>query len=1037
MVRARGARGSRNRVRPCLILRRELVRSVEDWRTRLVSVIVFFIFHFLSMTSVTTNDDKVEPGTGQANVLANATTTSTSAAGAAVSHDPASSTLDLHASLDAADEDKTPSIITEGPLGAWFTLFDAIGTLNDYLFDFRGVYFNDFYQLVQEENHAVFVEVLPWYVLSLQSLHATGYMFVRVERPARSRNFVLAYMKCARVFSLKPRYEVLQSRLDRVPGMLLASAELPWDKAGRVASIGTTIFERTVSKYFRFRWNQQEQYQVMLLEAALSGDEDSVLTLIDGGVDPNVETGRNETVMHIAASNGCSYSYFHKLLSKMTNLNAQDRAGRTALHYAASHNYYGIVESLVQRGVDLNTEDLYGFTPLGLAMLELYDNSESVALLVTAGAIENRREDSHVPNEELSREDINDGTDTEKGEKLSNMAPNDDAEEVGPGSSATSTTTADAAVSHDPASSTLDLHASLDAADEDKTPSIITEGPLGAWFTLFDAIGTLNDYLFDFRGVYFNDFYQLVQEENHAVFVEVLPWYVLSLQSLHATGYMFVRVERPARSRNFVLAYMKCARVFSLKPRYEVLQSRLDRVPGMLLASAELPWDKAGRLSLFNETEFEHFAAKYGDVHGPMYGDVHGPMFATRGEQPLLLLEKAIRDLNDKATMVFLAGGVNPNEVDGNGCNGLHHAAMAGCSLRVLHMLLKQVDVNARDKYGYTALMYAAMYNRADMVDVLLQVKGISLNESNKIRNTALEFAVSQNNHRVIDSLTQAGAAVSAQTHRILTCRRKDSFQFTLNMIEEMGEIRLYGSQEILDPLAAAIYGGQEDAAHVLLDGGLNPFGLALTVAADRGCSQHLWEALLSKLNDARALNEWPGNTALLLAARANRIDRVDSLLLAGADPNVVDADADDRAAFFIIEGDYRIDLDHYHSPLHFAVLANNLDMVHSLIQANGIFLENCVRRMNIVSNTALFLAAELNHHEILEALIKAGARVNVCTSSRHDHQIGTPLSIAVRRGFVESIALLEAAGAVLPGDGEDEYQFEKRVNNQKPRFDR
>ena len=330
------------------------------------------------------NDDAEEVGPGSS-------ATSTTTADAAVSHDPASSTLDLHASLDAADEDKTPSIITEGPLGAWFTLFDAIGTLNDYLFDFRGVYFNDFHQLVQEENDMLFLKSLSFCVRRMQSLHATGYMFVRVERPARSRNFVLAYMKCARVFSLKPRYEVLQSRLDRVPGMLLASAELPWDKAGRVASIGTTIFERTVSKYFRFRWNQQEQYQVMLLEAALSGDEDSVLTLIDGGVDPNVETGRNETVMHIAASNGCSYSYFHKLLSKMTNLNAQDRAGRTALHYAASHNYYGIVESLVQRGVDLNTEDLYGFTPLGLAMLELYDNSESVALLVTAGAIENRR----------------------------------------------------------------------------------------------------------------------------------------------------------------------------------------------------------------------------------------------------------------------------------------------------------------------------------------------------------------------------------------------------------------------------------------------------------------------------------------------------------------------------------------------------------------------------------------------------------------------------------------------------------------------
>ena len=48
---------------------------------------------------------------------------------------------------------------------------------------------------------------------------------------------------------------------------------------------------------------------------------------------------------------------------------------------------------------------------------------------------------------------------------------------------------------------------------------------------------------------------------------------------------------------------------------------------------------------------------------------------------------------------------------------------------------------------------------------------------------------------------------------------------------------------------------------------------------------------------------------------------------------------------------------------------------------------------------------------EVLEALITAGAQVNVCDGSRR-----TPLMVAVERECVESIALLEAAGADATG---------------------
>ena len=52
----------------------------------------------------------------------------------------------------------------------------------------------------------------------------------------------------------------------------------------------------------------------------------------------------------------------------MCNLNACTNEGQTALHLAVYESYYRIVERLIGYGVDLNTQDENGDTPLHIAI---------------------------------------------------------------------------------------------------------------------------------------------------------------------------------------------------------------------------------------------------------------------------------------------------------------------------------------------------------------------------------------------------------------------------------------------------------------------------------------------------------------------------------------------------------------------------------------------------------------------------------------------------------------------------------------------
>jgi len=268
---------------------------------------------------------------------------------------------------------------------------------------------------------------------------------------------------------------------------------------------------------------------------------------------------------------------------------------------------------------------------------------------------------------------------------------------------------------------------------ESRYDSIITEGPLGSWFTLLNAGLRLNEIHSDFRGVFFNELDALLEEADDEAYVRRMADYLRRIRS----QYMFVRVERPPHSKRFVLGYVKCERVFSFVSRYKKMWLRLNRVKPMVLTDVENGENKALRLVCVGETDYERALAMHRN---------------NDGKPPLAA---ALKAKDEEAAMALLDGGDDPNEVDGDGWNALHHAAWTGCRQPLCNRILGMIqNVNAVTNYTkYTAFMQAAYNKHLDVVILLMNYPEIDLNVQGSYRYTALHWVVSNNDPAILAQL--------------------------------------------------------------------------------------------------------------------------------------------------------------------------------------------------------------------------------------------------------------------------------------------
>lgn len=112
-------------------------------------------------------------------------------------------------------------------------------------------------------------------------------------------------------------------------------------------------------------------YMNPIMNACTANDLDRLDILLDGGYDVNTANGNGPNALHWVALNGCRLDFFHRILENITDVNAQDKDGDTALMLAAVGNHLDLVKALLKHpNIDLNVQDFDKDTALHFAVIE-------------------------------------------------------------------------------------------------------------------------------------------------------------------------------------------------------------------------------------------------------------------------------------------------------------------------------------------------------------------------------------------------------------------------------------------------------------------------------------------------------------------------------------------------------------------------------------------------------------------------------------------------------------------------------------------
>ena len=116
-----------------------------------------------------------------------------------------------------------------------------------------------------------------------------------------------------------------------------------------------------------------------LVEAALAGNKEIVILLIEKGADPAGRDGKGFTALHASAHMG-HVNIVELLIEQGVDVNDQDNTSRIApLHAAAERDYQDVARVLLLNDVNLNLKSKTGHTPVIMAVLNQHD--EMVKLL--------------------------------------------------------------------------------------------------------------------------------------------------------------------------------------------------------------------------------------------------------------------------------------------------------------------------------------------------------------------------------------------------------------------------------------------------------------------------------------------------------------------------------------------------------------------------------------------------------------------------------------------------------------------------------
>lgn len=314
---------------------------------------------------------------------------------------------------------------------------------------------------------------------------------------------------------------------------------------------------------------------------------------------------------------------------------------------------------------------------------------------------------------------------------------------------------------------------------------------------------------------------------------------------------------------------------------------------------------------------------------------------------------------------------------DVDGCMAIHLAASNGKN-DVINILL-DVDasnINDVDNRGNTPLHWASMKDRADTVSLLIE-NGADI-EAKDIDNwTALHYAAAFASLQTVEALVDNGADKNSLTKdgNIPVNYAKDE---TIKTYLSGGKIGREDTEEVVE----------EETKETAADETAENTETSETITEDE-LNNELDTTQNGSIVDPTVVDLDPKQLELLIAVKNNDIIAVNALLKENVNPNFVDEEG--------------------YSPLHRAVLNNNLDVVNVLLSYKDIDTEiklpyeASVDDWYLGGATPLLVASYTGNADIVNALIEAGSDIR----AKDDIDGAATIHIASANGNNEVINIL------------------------------
>ena len=364
-------------------------------------------------------------------------------------------------------------------------------------------------------------------------------------------------------------------------------------------------------------------------------------------------------------------------------------------------------------------------------------------------------------------------------------------------------------------------------------------------------------------------------------------------------------------------------------------------------------------------------------------------------------------------------------------------------------------DVNVVDKNSVSAIMLACQTGKKNAINVLLNA-GADLSIVDIDGNTCLHHAVNRwCDNEVLEAIISHGADVNAVnksnvTALMVACHRRyeNHISVLLDAGADPGIVDVYGDSclihaakggcgiEVLESiikhgaegtnksdktaLMIACQKGNIDTINILLNAGVNPHisdadgNTCLIYAVDADCNKEVLQAIIKHGADVNAANEID-ITALMIACWKGNIDTINTLLNAGVNPHISDADGN-TSLHYAVHGDcskvvlqamfkHGADVNATNkcnrTALMVACWKGNVDTLNILLNAGA-----NTQISDADGNTCLIYAVDADcNKEVLQAIIKHGAE----ETNRSNR---TALMIACQKGNIDTINILLNAGA-------------------------